>query len=576
MKKLWDNITASHVKKAIELFDKTNENYPEPRNTFLIYNNKKYPAKHIRGLAYFIANKKEISKSEYSGGQETATFFNKLGFTVQYKKDTLKPTEKSKTTPKQTEQKKPRSSVTKKLNVVSQKNAIQKLLQKHFGHIETEKKFDWLKTPNQEKLPKEYSQIVKALSEYRNQNGFQKSNYQLLCDMVLEDHKLIIEYDENQHFSKAREITLENYPSTIKLNFSKETWINACRKINAKDNRPIDRDEKRAFYDTVRDIEAFRHGYKLVRIKHGDIDWEADGAEKHLKKIVSDADEQNETLSKHKIARLIVTGKQYDRYGNPNFSKLEKLIEKFLATEYQKRTYEFILTPGGFLTFDFPKSLQYDLDIANAEKQSIALLQKEANTVIVSFFESLNPATFKKLKETSDYFTIDIDGFNPTNYKQHIELVAIYNLHKEKVIRWTGKFYPTEGQKRNLIKINDLDTHFIELNNQRVVILGCHDLNVFSPRGQATANPDGWKKQLADRFKIQCRKFKPEIIFHHPHTTDTPNIWNLAWRTVEKELPYVKHFASGIKYYNKNGVRGDIDKVLEKTKKGDVVDFYYE
>ena len=108
------------------------------------------------------------------------------------------------------------------------------------------------------------------------------------------------------------------------------------------------------------------------------------------------------------------------------------------------------------------------------------MLQKEANTVIVSFFESLNPATFKKLKETSDYFTIGIDGFNPTNYKQHIELVAIYNLHKEKVIRWTGKFYPTEGQKRNLIKINDLDTHFIELNNQRVVILGCHDLNAVS------------------------------------------------------------------------------------------------
>ncbi|MCB0541626.1 MAG: hypothetical protein KDE33_29235, partial [Bacteroidetes bacterium] len=66
MNKLWDNITASDVKKAIELFDRTNENYPEPRNTFLIFNDKKYPAKHIRGLAYFIANKKEISKSEYS------------------------------------------------------------------------------------------------------------------------------------------------------------------------------------------------------------------------------------------------------------------------------------------------------------------------------------------------------------------------------------------------------------------------------------------------------------------------------------------------------------------------------
>lgn len=575
MKNLWDNITANDVKKAIELFDRTNENYPEPRNTFLIYNNKKYPAKHIRGLAYYVANKKEISKSEYSGGQETANFFKKLGFTVQYKKETLKPIENKKAITKQTDKVEPQKTIIKKLNVVSQKNSTQRLLQKHYGHIETEKKFNWLKTPNHDNLPKEYSQIVKALSEYRNQIGFQKSNYQLLCDIVLEDHKLIIEYDENQHFSKARQITLENYPSTIKLHFPKEAWINACKKINAKDNSPIDRDEKRAFYDTVRDIEAFRHGYKLVRIKHGDIDWEADGAEKHLKQIVSVADEQNEAKTKHKIARLIVTGKQYDKNGNPNFSKLEKLIEKFLATEYQKRTYEFILTPGGFLTFEFPGSLQYDLDIVKAESQSVSMLQKEANSVIFSFFESLNPATFKKLKETADYFTIGIDGFNSVNY-QHIELVAVYDLRNQKVVSWTGKFYPTEGQKKNLIKINDLETHFVELNNQKVVILGCHDLNVFSPRGQATANPNGWKKQLADRFKAQCKKFKPEIILQHPHTTDTPNIWNLAWRTVEKELPYVKHFASGIKYYNRNGVRGDIDKVLEKTKKGDVIDFYYD
>jgi len=272
MKKLWDNITASDIVKAIELFDRTNENYPEPRNTFLIYNDKKYPAKHIRGLAYFIANKKEISKSEYSGGQETANFFKKLGFEVQYKKETLKPIEISKTTSKQSEQGELRKPISKKLNVVSQKNAIQRLLQKHYGHIETEKKFDWLKTPNQENLPKEYSQIVKALSEFRNQNGFKKSNYQLLCDIVLDEHKLIIEYDENQHFSQARQITLENYPSTIKLHFSKEIWINTCKEINAKDNSPIDRDEKRAFYDTVRDIESFRHDYKLVRIKHGDID----------------------------------------------------------------------------------------------------------------------------------------------------------------------------------------------------------------------------------------------------------------------------------------------------------------
>lgn len=574
MKKLWDNITASDVKKAIEFFDKTQENYPEPRNTFLIFNDKKYPAKHIRGLAYYVANKKEISKSEYSGGQETANFFKKLGFSVQYKKETLKPTETLRQISKPTKQIEPPKRTSKKLNVVSQKNAIQRLLQKHYGHIETEKKFEWLKTPNHNELPKEYLPIVKALSNYRNQNGFQKSHYQLLCDIVLEDHKLIIEYDENQHFSKARQITLENYPDNIKIYYSKDAWIKACDKINAKDNSPIDRDEKRAFYDTVRDIEAFKHEYKLVRIKHGDIDWEANDAEKHLSELLSLSDKQVK-CGNHKIARLVVTGKQYDKYGNPNFTKLEKLIENFLSTEFGKNHFEFILTPGGFLTFEFPAELQRDLDISKAEKQNIPQLQKAANNVLTDFFGGLQSTVFKKLKETADFFTIGIDGFNPTNY-QSIELVAVYDLGKEKVINWTGKFYPTEGQKKDLIKINTLDTHFIELNNQKIVILGCHDLNVFSPRGQATANPNGWKKQLADKFKVYCKEFNPEIILQHPHTTDTPNIWNLAWRTVEKELPNVKHFASGIKYYNRNGVRGDIDKVLEKTKKGDVIDFYYD
>jgi len=275
MKKLWDKITSNDVKKAIECFDnRTNEKCPEARNTFLLYGNKKYPAKHIRGIAFCVANKKEISKNEYSGGKETVDFFLKLGFTVQYKEETLKPDEVAVQVVEQTKQVESEKRISPKLNVVTQKNAIKRLLQKYYGHIETEKKFDWLKTPNKDKLPKEYLPIVDALSQYRNQTGFQESRFQPRCDIVLNDHKLIIEYDENQHFSKARQITLENYPVNINLHSSKDDWISACERINAKDNDPIDRDEKRAFYDTVRDIEAFKHDYKLVRIKHGDIDWE--------------------------------------------------------------------------------------------------------------------------------------------------------------------------------------------------------------------------------------------------------------------------------------------------------------
>lgn len=136
MKNLWNNVKREHVIKAIQKFGKLSPDYPKPRNTFLVYNDKIYPAKHIRGLAFEIANDKEIKKSEYSGGQETVNFFRKLGFEVEYKRTRIKEASSKKET------------FSKRLSVVEQKNALQKVLQKSYGIIETEKKFGWLETPN--------------------------------------------------------------------------------------------------------------------------------------------------------------------------------------------------------------------------------------------------------------------------------------------------------------------------------------------------------------------------------------------------------------------------------------------
>jgi len=573
MNKLWNEITREDVIKAIEIFDATHKPFPLPRNTFLIYNKKKYPAKHIRGLAYYIANKQEISKQEFSGGEETVRFLTRLGFHVEYQKNTIKSRLSQNTASEGKIVNKPdRSLPRRSLSAVSQKNALQRLLQKNYGQIETEKKFEWLRTPDQNNLPSEYVEIVTALSNYRQNQGFKKSNYPLSCDMVVEKQKLIIEYDERQHFSKARRITLVNYPAKIQLHYSKEKWIAACERINAKDNNPIDRDEIRAYYDTVRDIEANRNGYKLVRIKHGDFNWEEPGAEIHLKNMLSFKSKKNDTpAGKHKIARLIVTGKDYDEHGNPYISRLNTLIEEFVFKYHGSQKFEFLITPGGFLTFIFPPNIRHGISIPYAEKHLITSLQQEADKTINNFLKGLSTDIYIKLQEVADYFTIGIDGKNPTN-KQHIEFVTVFDLKQDKVIQWTGKFYPTEQQKKDLIKINDLSTHFIKLNNQNVLILGCHDLNVYSPRGQATASPDGWKKQVADRFKRKCKEFVPDIVLHHPHSTDTPNIWNAAWRELERELPKVKHFASGINYSNKTGVRASLDSVLQKTQKGDVVD----
>jgi len=138
---LWNNISREDVIKAIEIFNSSTVPYPEPRNTFLIYNNKRYPAKHIRGMAYKIANKREISKNEYSGGQETVNFFRKLGFTVEYEKKTIEGKGIAGTSARSgAEDKLKKTDITARLNAANQKNALQRLLQKHFGRIETEKK----------------------------------------------------------------------------------------------------------------------------------------------------------------------------------------------------------------------------------------------------------------------------------------------------------------------------------------------------------------------------------------------------------------------------------------------------
>lgn len=293
----WNEITAEDVIKAIETFEDENPIYPEPRSTYLTYNGKKYSAKHIRGMAYKVHFGYEISKEDYAGGQETVRFFEKLGFDVQYTHKHIN------THPKAQIQKKTGASnneddikptatdkeITSKISVpikgvIEQKNALQLILNRLFdGDVVCEKTYPWLKTPTE--IAEEYQGIYDALATYRCNRNFLKKNITLRCDFVCESQKIIIEYDERQHFSEARRISLLAYPE-ISLNFDKDLWIRVCQEIQAKDNQPIDRDEARAFYDSVRDIEAVKHGYTLVRIMHGQIDFQSDNAYEQLENLL--------------------------------------------------------------------------------------------------------------------------------------------------------------------------------------------------------------------------------------------------------------------------------------------------
>lgn len=353
----WKSVTRNDVLKAIKFFLKDNPEYPSPRSTFLIYEGMKLPAKHIRGMAYKVAHNQEMSKEDYAGGMETVRFFERLGFEMFYtgtssgntkallsgnhgedikksfsdgnESDTQNAVIEPMTNAAANADKKIRISSKK---VIDQKNALQLILNKMFGgDIVCEKTFPWLKTP--ENMTDEYADLFKELSEYRGYTDFAKKNVVLRCDFVCESQKLIIEYDERQHFSEARRRSLQSYKNIPTL-FDRNLWMKACADIQAKDGNPANRDEVRAYYDSTRDIEAYKHGYRLVRIMHGQIDFEEDDADEKLKKLVEEvieiqSEEQLTLETKKKINLKIAMYLQAEQWRNKkDFDTAMSVVKK--------------------------------------------------------------------------------------------------------------------------------------------------------------------------------------------------------------------------------------------------------
>lgn len=331
----WSTITREDIIKAIRAFVKDNPEYPEPKSTFLLFEGKKLPAKHIRGMAYKEAFGIEISKSDYAGGMETVRFFRKRGFDVCYngeilqdavlfKKDIEKGQKAIVPIKIEDEKVKERIKISSK-EVIEQKNALQLILNRYFDcDIVCEKTYSWLKTPD--KIDGEYKHIYDALKQLQGDTSFAKRNVVLRCDFVCESRKIIIEYDERQHFSQARYVSLSAYPEDIILGYDKELWMKACKDIRAKDNFPKNRDEIRAFYDSVRDIECAKHGYRLVRIMHGQFDWRSENAEQQIKELLHTNSVQEKEIGKIKGIRIGLYLQTQTAYNPKEFQRAMNIV----------------------------------------------------------------------------------------------------------------------------------------------------------------------------------------------------------------------------------------------------------
>jgi len=157
------------------------------------------------------------------------------------------------------------------------KEQVHNLLTAVYGGCLAGYSFPWPARPEEYRqtiIGNALRQILVALQQSRGYKDFVKSAQMPPCDFYVPDPAFILEFDESQHFTQARRVTFSLYPPGIEMGFSIERWSNLCRVIDAKDDHPPDRDERRAWYDTLRDLLPTLHGMKpTVRLCWNEFGW---------------------------------------------------------------------------------------------------------------------------------------------------------------------------------------------------------------------------------------------------------------------------------------------------------------
>jgi hypothetical protein len=177
------------------------------------------------------------------------------------------------------------------------------------------------------------------------------------------------------------------------------------------------------------------------------------------------------------------------------------MLSDVAAAVPKSRRLTCLCTCGAFLRFDWPAELPEQGNLNPSPKELGVLIEAAESAVR----EVLTTDLIERLRDCSDYLTLGVDTqkdkvstSQQIIEEPHAELVCLVDLRTGS-IHWTGKFYPTVGQQRSIVRFPDLESHFVSLGGAPVMILGCHDLSVYSPRSQAHAQ--GWRRSLNFQFR---------------------------------------------------------------------------
>ena len=103
------------------------------------------------------------------------------------------------------------------------KQRVHELLSAIYGECRVNHPFPWPAQPEAyagTAIGATLQRIRDALGDLRGHRAFIKSAQMPPCDYFIADPPFIVEFDENQHFSRPRLVALVNYPENIAVGFS--------------------------------------------------------------------------------------------------------------------------------------------------------------------------------------------------------------------------------------------------------------------------------------------------------------------------------------------------------------------
>ena len=135
---------------------------------------------------------------------------------------------------------------------------VERCLEEIFGRVESNRDLDVpcrLDDYRNTEIYQIIEPIYEALQNHRGFNNFVRSKKLPRVDYFVPNINLIVEFDESQHFTQPRDISLSFYSADVRsVGYSAKKWRSICQQLQMCDNDPVYRDEQRAWYDTIRDF----------------------------------------------------------------------------------------------------------------------------------------------------------------------------------------------------------------------------------------------------------------------------------------------------------------------------------